>query len=106
MLSAKLVGRKTSVAQPTPQKLLCPGVALAQGTRDGRGFCVLHSSEVNSCREGIQHRVSPHPGPLPWGEGAAPGSHELSKSASGEHRAATRNEPAEQSPSPQGRGPG
>src|SRR5438128_2422990 len=47
MLSAKFVCRKTSVAQPTPEKLLSPSIALAQGTCDRGGFCVLHGSELN-----------------------------------------------------------
>src|SRR5213075_2397392 len=44
MLSAKLVCRKTPVAQPTQQELLSPGIALAQVARKGCGFRVSHGS--------------------------------------------------------------
>src|SRR2546428_12897745 len=71
VLPTKLVGRKPSVPQPAPQELLSPSVGLAQSARDGGGFCVPHVSESIADCEDIGRPVSPHPDPLPKGEGVA-----------------------------------
>jgi len=64
-----------------------------------------HSSEVMRRREDVRYCVSPHPNPLPRGEGTVGRSRSLFKCASGTHRAAHCDEPADRSSSAPGRGP-
>ena len=104
MLSAKFVLAKAPVSKPPPNKLLRPGIVLAQHARGARYFGRGHrdnrsrAPQIFASPGNIRRSFPPHPGPLPQGEGDPFGS------ATHIPRRATFPNPAERSPSPRGEG--
>ncbi len=84
MLASKFICRKPSATKPGPQKFFRPRIVLAKRAGDPREFgrshvCNVEDSLVTSISRklpGLEspHAVTPHPDPLPWGEGT-PASH-------------------------------